>query len=71
MGIAAPIFDFAGSTVGVLSLGFPATRETDVVFVDEAVRNLKHAAAEISASLGHSGLAKTADESEATDPPDA
>ncbi len=71
MGVAAPIFDIAGSTVGVLSLGFPATRETDVVFVDEAVRNLNHAAGEISASLGHSGLAKTADESEATDPPDA
>jgi IclR family KDG regulon transcriptional repressor len=39
MGIAAPIFDFTGSTVGVISLGFPATRETDVVFVDEAIGN--------------------------------
>jgi DNA-binding IclR family transcriptional regulator len=65
MGIAAPIFDFAGSTVGVLSLGFPATRETDVSFVDEAVRNLKQAAAEISANLGHPGPAKDADESDA------
>jgi IclR family KDG regulon transcriptional repressor len=66
MGIASPIFDFTGNTVGVLSLGFPATRETDVVFVDEAVRNLKKAAAEISANLGHAGGAKGSDEPETT-----
>lgn len=71
MGIAAPIFDLTGSTVGVLSLGFPATRETDTVFVEEAVRNLKQAAAEISVSLGHSGVAKSTDESGAADLVDA
>ena len=63
MGIAAPLMDFTGSTVGVLSLGFPATRETDSVFVDEAIRNLKQAATEISANLGYSGPAKGANES--------
>jgi IclR family KDG regulon transcriptional repressor len=68
MGIASPIFDFTGDTVGVLSLGFPATRETDVVFVDEAVRNLKKAAAEISANLGHAGGAKGSDEPETAGP---
>ncbi len=66
MGIAAPIFDLAGSTVGVLSLGFPATRESDAAFVKEAVNNVKQAAAEISTSLGHSGAAKTTDEPEET-----
>jgi IclR family KDG regulon transcriptional repressor len=66
MGIAAPLFDFTGSTVGVISLGFPATRETDVVFVDEAIVNLKRAAAEISANLGHSGAVKSPEESEMT-----
>jgi IclR family KDG regulon transcriptional repressor len=71
MGIAAPIFDLTGSTVGVLSLGFPATRETDVTFVEEAVHNVKQAAAEISISLGHSGTTKGADEPESTDLPDA
>jgi IclR family KDG regulon transcriptional repressor len=64
MGIASPIFDFTGNTVGVLSLGFPATRETDIVFVDEAVRNLKKAATEISANLGHASGAKGSEESE-------
>ncbi len=53
MGIAAPIFDFSGSTVGVVSLGFPATREADVEFVDGAVNSLKQAAAEVSSSLGY------------------
>jgi DNA-binding IclR family transcriptional regulator len=71
MGIAAPIFDLTGSTVGVLSLGFPATRETDAVFVEEAVHNVKQAAAEISANLGHSGAATSPDETEATDLADA
>jgi IclR family KDG regulon transcriptional repressor len=55
MGIAAPILDFAGKTAGVLSLGFPATRENDRAFLDTAVRNLKQAAAEVSANMGHSG----------------
>jgi IclR family KDG regulon transcriptional repressor len=68
MGIAAPIFDFAGSTVGVLSLGLPATRETDVVFVDEAIRHLKQAAAEVSANLGFIGCAKGSDDSDAEEP---
>jgi DNA-binding IclR family transcriptional regulator len=66
MGIAAPVFDFAGSTVGVLSLGFPATRETDVAFVEEAIRNLKQAASEISANLGYAGTAKGSDDPNAT-----
>jgi IclR family KDG regulon transcriptional repressor len=70
MGLASPVFDFSGSAVGVLSLGFPATRETDVVFVDEAIRNLKQAAAEISANLGHSGSAKGSDEPDTADPTD-
>lgn len=64
MGVAAPIWDFTGSTAGVLSLGFPATRETDVAFVDEAVRDLKQAAAEISASLGYSSGAKSSGDPE-------
>jgi IclR family KDG regulon transcriptional repressor len=67
MGIAAPIFDLTGGIVGVLSLGFPATRETDTVFVEEAVHKLKQAAAEISANLGHPGVNKNPDETEATD----
>jgi DNA-binding IclR family transcriptional regulator len=54
MGIAAPLFDFTGGIVGVLSLGFPATRESDTPFVEEAVRYLKQAAAEISSNLGYS-----------------
>ena len=53
MGIAAPIFDFSGSTAGVISLGFPATRESDAPFVEAAIRNLKQAAAEVSANLGY------------------
>ena len=64
MGLAAPVFDFSGTVVGVVSLGFPATRETDVVFVDEAIRNLQMATAEISANLGHSGATKGADEAD-------
>jgi DNA-binding IclR family transcriptional regulator len=66
MGIAAPIFDFTGNAVAVLSLGFPATRETDVVFVDEAIRNLKQAASEISANLGYAGASKGSDDPEVT-----
>jgi DNA-binding IclR family transcriptional regulator len=58
MGIATPIFDFAGNLAGVLSLAFPATRETDTTFLDEAVRNLKQAATEVSANLGYSGHAE-------------
>jgi IclR family transcriptional regulator, KDG regulon repressor len=53
MGIAAPIFDFDGRTAGVLSLGFPATRQADTIFLEKAVDNLKQAAAEISANLGY------------------
>ena len=64
MGVAAPIFDFSGSTVGVLSLGFPATRETDLPFVDAAIRDLKQAAAEVSVSLGYTGSAKEPEETE-------
>ena len=64
MGVAAPIFDFTGSAVGVLSLGFPATRETDAVFVEEIIRNLKLAAAEISSNLGYSGSAAVLDDSD-------
>jgi IclR family KDG regulon transcriptional repressor len=54
MGIAAPVFDVAGETTGALSLGFPATRETDAPFLELAIRDLKQTAAEISASLGYS-----------------
>ena len=54
MGVAAPIFDFAGSTVGVLSLGFPATRENDAAFMDAAISNLRVAAADVSANMGYS-----------------
>jgi IclR family transcriptional regulator, KDG regulon repressor len=53
MGIASPIFDVTGGTAGVLSLGFPSTREADTVFVEEAIRNLKQSAAEVSANLGY------------------
>lgn len=63
MGIAAPVFDFSGNAVGVLSLGFPATREADVLFVDEAIRNLKQTAAEISANLGYAGDSENSDDS--------
>jgi IclR family transcriptional regulator, KDG regulon repressor len=53
MGIAAPILDFTGATIGVLSLGFPATRENDAAFLDAAIRDLKQAAAEVSANMGY------------------
>jgi DNA-binding IclR family transcriptional regulator len=53
MGVAAPILDFAGNTAGVLSLGFPATRENDKAFLDSAIRDLKQAAAEVSANMGY------------------
>jgi DNA-binding IclR family transcriptional regulator len=68
MGVAAPIHDFSGSVVGVLSLGFPATRETDVEFVDGAIRDLKQAAAEASANLGYSGAPE---DSESVETPEA
>jgi IclR family KDG regulon transcriptional repressor len=66
MGIASPIFDFSGSAVAVLSLGFPATRESDVVFVHEAIGNLKQSAAEISANLGYAVTAKGSHDPDAT-----
>jgi DNA-binding IclR family transcriptional regulator len=53
MGLATPIFDFSGETVAVLSLGLPSTRENDTPFLEDAVRNLKQAAAEVSANLGY------------------
>lgn len=56
MGIAAPIFDYSGSTVGVLSLGFPATREADRQFVEAAIADLKQAVSEASASLGYADV---------------
>jgi IclR family KDG regulon transcriptional repressor len=68
MGIAAPIFDFTGSAVGVLSLGFPATRETDVVFVEAAIRNLKQTAADISANLGYANDAAGSNDSDSVGP---
>jgi IclR family transcriptional regulator, KDG regulon repressor len=55
MGIATPILDFTGNTAGVLSLGFPATRENDQAFLDAAIRDLKEAADEVSANLGYLG----------------
>jgi len=55
MGVAAPILDFAGNTAGVLSLGFPATRENDTAFLDAAIRDLRQTAAEVSANLGYGG----------------
>jgi IclR family KDG regulon transcriptional repressor len=64
MGIAAPILDFAGDTAGVLALGFPATRENDVAFLDAAVRDLTQAAAEVSANMGYAGSTEAVEESE-------
>jgi len=55
MGLAAPILDFAGNVAGVLSLGFPSTRENDQEFLDAAVRDLKQAVAEVSAHMGYIG----------------
>ena len=73
MGIAAPIFDFSGSTVGALSLGFPATREADRQFVDAAIGDLKQAAAEASANLGYAATSEDVekDGSEDTEAPDS
>lgn len=68
MGIAAPIFDFSGSVVGVLSLGFPATRETDQAFVETALHDLKQAAAEVSSSLGYVGRTGAEDGAETGKP---
>ncbi len=53
MGVAAPIFDFAGHTVGVLALGFPATRENDTAFLEEAIKNLKETAEQVSLNMGY------------------
>jgi hypothetical protein len=53
MGLAAPVLDFTGTTIGALSLGFPATRENDGEYLDTAIHDLKQAAAEISANLGY------------------
>lgn len=53
MGLAAPILDFSGNTVGALSLGLPSTRENDTEFLDIAILNLKQAAAEVSANMGY------------------
>jgi IclR family KDG regulon transcriptional repressor len=64
MGIAAPIFDFSGNTAGVLALGFPATRETDAVFLELAVGDLKQTAAEVSANLGYTGAVEDDAETE-------
>jgi IclR family KDG regulon transcriptional repressor len=66
MGVAAPILDFTGNTAGVLSLGFPATRENDRAFVEAAIRELKQAAAEVSANMGYVGDADAAAGSEET-----
>ena len=62
MGIAVPIFDVAGAIAGVLSLGFPSTRENDQAFLDFAIDSLRQTAAEISANMGYAGAA--ADEGE-------
>lgn len=64
MGIAAPIYDLMGKTTGVLSLGLPATRESDTAFVDQAVRNLRRAADEISSKLGYVGDTPGAEDSD-------
>jgi IclR family KDG regulon transcriptional repressor len=61
MGLAAPVLDFAGNTAGVMSLGFPATRENDEVFLETAISDLKQAAAEASANMGYAGHADAAE----------
>ncbi len=61
MGVAAPIFDFAGNVAGVLALGFPATRENDQAFLETTIRNLKETAAEVSANMGYVPSADGAD----------
>jgi IclR family KDG regulon transcriptional repressor len=66
MGVAAPIFDFAGNTAGVLALGFPTTRENNKPFVEETIRNLKQTAGEISANLGYSSDTAGSDDSGST-----
>jgi IclR family KDG regulon transcriptional repressor len=60
MGVAVPVFDFTGNTVGVLALGFPATRENDRAFMDAAISNLKQTAAEVSANMGYVSSADAA-----------
>ena len=54
MGVAVPIYDYAGNTAGVLALGLPATRENDTAFMERTIDNLKLAAAEVSKNLGYS-----------------
>lgn len=68
MGVAAPIFDFAGNTAGVLALGFPTTRENNRAFVEETIRNLKQTAAEISANLGYAGSSREEDDPVTVEP---
>lgn len=70
MGLAAPIFDYAGHTAGVLSLGFPSTRENDRAFLDAAIADLKQAVAEISANMGCSDPANTDDHADTGRAPD-
>ncbi len=53
MGLAVPVLDFTGNTVGALSLGLPSTRENDKEYLDAALHDLKEAAAEISVNLGY------------------
>jgi DNA-binding IclR family transcriptional regulator len=55
MGIAAPVLDFTGDAVGVICLGFPATREKDQTFLGSAITKLKQTAAEVSANMGYVG----------------
>jgi DNA-binding IclR family transcriptional regulator len=67
MGLAAPVLDFTGTTIGALSLGFPATRENDREYLDAAIRDLKQAAAEISVNLGY--VAETDESAEPDESP--
>jgi IclR family KDG regulon transcriptional repressor len=62
MGLAAPIRDFAGNLAGVLSFGFPSTRENDSMFLETAIDNLRQTAAEVSANMGYAGDATAATE---------
>jgi DNA-binding IclR family transcriptional regulator len=55
MGLAVPILDFSGETVGVLCVGVPTTRENDVPFVEAALARLREASAAISTNMGYRG----------------
>lgn len=68
MGFAAPILDFAGDAVGVLALGFPATREDDRAFLEITIRELRQAAAEASANMGYVQEARDSDEQDSPEP---